>query len=385
MQNLCLPALLLSGVLGATALAAETAAPRLPAGPHMGWITGFDQLDRKQANAVAQRYAEARAAGMTLSRVQIDWAELEPTPGAYDIDALQEALDRAASEGDHIFFTLSTLDSEGLTLPEDLMTPEAHERPDIPLDSPDMLARLDGLMAWLVPELTKAGVWGLSIANEPDSPINEGYVDGAAAETFLIHAIDAAQRLDPDLAVMLTWTGGGYRHLPESFERITETSDMVAFNTYCLEQMLTVNGPADWEAQLNGWLEAVGDKEIFIQELGCPVGYGPNGAPNPEGIPATIGGSVDIQAEYLRWHLDAFATTPQLRGATVFQLLDWSPELSTFFTEVFYDGQNDWIGDRVHEWLGSSGICRWEDVSCGPAFDVWVSGMADLKAVRDRK
>jgi hypothetical protein len=80
-------------------------------------ITGFEALNETRAAIAAQSYAEARSAGASIGRVQIDWADLETAPGEYDAQALAELFDDPNLEGMNLVVLVSTLDSEGLTLP----------------------------------------------------------------------------------------------------------------------------------------------------------------------------------------------------------------------------------------------------------------------------
>lgn len=322
---------------------------------------------------------------MTLGRVQLDWGELEFAPGEFDRDTLREALAREGSGGRHVFVTLSTLDSEGLTLPADLMTDAGTKRRGTRLDDRAILNRLTAFLEWMVPELKRAGVFALSVANEFDSPMNDGIVDRGETMTFLKHAMDTANRLDPDLAVTVTYTGHAVRDNAAAVVELKAHADLLTFNTYCLTPMVTVNGLADWQATLTAWKAAAGDLPIMIQELGCPAGYGRDRSGPYAGRHSGIGASADTQEAYLAWHVERIMEDRQLLGATWFQLLDWSPALSRSFTAVFAEEGLDWLGQRVEEWLATTGLCRWSDLSCGSAWDTWLRAMARLADAREAR
>ncbi len=353
---------------------AQDPTPRLPDGPHMGYITGFDPLGPR-APQVAALTEEALAAGMSLGRVQVDWADLEPRPGRFEDRELRAALAEAATGGRHVFVTLSTLDSDALTIPGDLLGPDRLMKPGTALDDAEVLARLDAFLDRFVPVLTEAGVWGLSVANEFDAPLNDGDVGRTETLSFLKHAMAGAKSRDPDLAVTVTYSGGAaFNNASEIFE-LNTYSDIVTYNTYCLSPALEVVGPEQWHVSLDTWKEAAADLPIFMQELGCPVGYGPD--------ETGIGGALETQAAYVDWHIARIAEDPQLIGATWFQLLDWSPELSALYAKPLGDEGFDRLRARLEEWLATSGLCRWQDLSCGPAWDAWLSGMETIRAARE--
>ena len=374
MKQIVLP--LLAASLAAQPVLADPI-PRLPDGPHLGMIVGFDDPGPRLGQVQAL-WDQAVEAGMTVGRVQIDWSGLEPAPGQYDATEFRDALAFAERGGMHVYVTLSTLDSEELTLPADLIGPDGALNGGLRLDDPDVLARFDAFLAWFVPQLTEADIWGLSLANEFDNLINEGAVSADEVLTFLSHGMDTVRALDPDLAVTATFSGGAVTTLPDFTAALIDRADLVAYNTYCLTDWITVNGPAAWQSKLDLWKRFAGDKPIFLQELGCPVGYGALTSGPYAGEPTHIGGSRDIQADYVAFHMAAFAEDPQLRAATFFQLLDWSPEVTAHYgaaTEFTEEGE---IWFRLEEWLATSGFCRSEDLSCGPAWQVWLDGLATL-------
>ncbi len=107
--------------------------PRLPTGPHMGFIDGFDDLrpgadgiDRlSRANDLRET---AIAAGMTIARAQIDWRDLETSPGVYNLAELEAVVEYAGRGGVHVFLSISTLDIADLVIPDDLMGRDGNPR-----------------------------------------------------------------------------------------------------------------------------------------------------------------------------------------------------------------------------------------------------------------
>ncbi|MHA7820319.1 MAG: hypothetical protein ACX930_11795 [Erythrobacter sp.] len=352
------------------------AIPRLEAGPHLGMITGFDPLDTSQAAEATRRYAEARDSGASIGRVQIDWADLETSRGVYDAGALEEAFADPGLVGMNVYVLISTLDSDGLTVPAYLGDADGL-RGGLTFASPEVTGAFRDFLDWLAPELLGRNVWALSIGNEIDVPIGDGQAGEAAAQEFYETAFAHWNANYPDIATSITFTFGAEERVPQFFVAMRDASDLVTFNYYCLDANITVTGQAQWEADVARMKTAAGTREIFIQELGCPVGYG------PQGSAGEIGGSLDNQVRFFEYFGGVFASDPQMRAATMFQLYDWSPQLAAQFAEPIRDEGFPLLADRFEEWLVTVGLLRWSDSSERPAWQTWLNQLARVRAARD--
>ena len=369
--------------------APDEALPRLAPGPHWGVITGFDDLSARPGEPDRAARAEAlrgelAAAGESIGRAQLDWSELEPSRGVYDAAPLEAALAAVSSGGRAPYLTLSTLDSFDITLPAYLMDGDAALAPGLSLDSPEVLEAFDAFLDWLVPQLADQGVWGLSLGNETDVLVDDGIVDPQAALTFFTRGAERAKALDPDLAVTVTFTESADDALSMSFllDDYLAAFDIVAFNFYCSGEDFLVRAPAEWDAVIDRWLDLAEGKAIFIQELGCPAGYGDDGAGAPARPAGGLGASPEIQAAFFAHMAARFRDEPRLRAATAFQLFDWSPALAAQFGDILRDDGFGLAGDRFEEALATIGLCRWADATCRPAWDAFLEGVETLQDAR---
>lgn len=350
--------------------------PRLTDGPHLGMITGFDPLNAERSQQAALRYQQARASGATIGRVQIDWAELESAPGEFNTQALDDAFADPSLEGMNLVVLLSTLDSEGLTVPEYLVE-DGEFRDDLTLGSPEVVNAFTAFLDWLGPQLMQRDVWLLSIANEPKGPVEDGLATEQDAVTFYSAAMDRWNTAFPEIGITGTFTLSGPDGIPDFYEAVRSRSDIISFNYYCLSADIQVVGQADWQARIadmKGW---AGDREIFIQELGCPVGF------SPQAQPTSIGGSLTTQVAFFEIMGETFTTDPQFRAATMFQLYDWSPDLSKVFSGPLRDAGEEVIADRLEEWLATSGFLRWSDSFERPAWQTWLAQLERVRAARE--
>ena len=359
---------------------------RLSDGPHMGIIVGFDAL----VNGPYDRAARAEElmdiaanSGASISRIQVDWSELELAPGQYDEASLTQSLDEARARGQSVFVTLSTLDSEGLTIPSDFLTDEGNLRSGLELSSPKILQRFEQFLDWFVPILSQAEVWGLALGNEVDDPINEDRSLEMGALVFYETGRNRVKQLDPEIAVTVTLTIFSSNNLPWFTQSLHEFLDLATLNYYCLQSDFTVTGASQWDLDVETMKDTAGDLPIMIQELGCPVGYGDQGVGAVPQINNNMG-SPQIQKEFFEYFQTLFDEDPQFRAATVFQLYDTSPELAKMFGDLIRtDPSIDIFADRFEEWLATVGLCRWADGTCRPAWDTWIGTLEDQKSVRE--
>ena len=361
--------------------------PRLGDGPHLGMIVGFDPLTTDlydQPARVTELTSQAVAAGMNISRFQIDWSELESEIG-YEDEVLNDFLNTIRSSRLPAYVTLSTLDSGGLTLPDYLMDMDGVGlRPDLTITSPEVIQAFERFLNWFIPSLTEVGVWGISLGNEGDSLLEDGDVNSQDFITFFQAGLARVNSIDPDMSSSVTFTGGGYSNFPRETKAILEHSDHATVNFYCLDIGFQVTREPIWEAYLSDLKGNVGNKPIFFQELGCPAGYGDDGVGAPVRPPNGLSGSSTIQAEFVEYMGDVFISDQQFIGATWFQLLDWSPQLAEDFVSPIAM-ESPVAGALTEEWLATSGICRWADGTCRLAWDQWLMTLSDVRVERESR
>lgn len=358
--------------------------PRLSDGNHLGLIVGFEALSEAQQVRTDALLEANLAAGSEITRAQIDWAELEPAPGVYDRSVLLGALDDATRLGQQPFLTLSTLDTGGLTFPDDLLDDDGNLAEDRSLSDPLIIERLETFLAWLVPELAAYDVWGLAIANE-SSTLFEVF-DQSEITAFLQAGIAAVNELDENLAVTVTFVGDTQSGSPvERFVAdLVSDLDIVSFNYYCLSEELLATDRDRWESDFSTLEARAAGKPIFFQELGCPAGWSDTGG-DTQDRPETLNASANLQAEFFSYALAEITGREAFRAATVFQLYDWSPELVDSFVTSLFDPEepgNDLLIDRLSEWLGSTGLCRWADGSCRGSWEIYLDGVEEIAASR---
>ncbi len=318
--------------------------PLLAPGQHLGMITGFNpNQPAATADSTEARRAEARAAGMTVGRVQIDWPELEPAEGQYDEAALRDQLRELSEKGLQPFLTLPAYDSDGLVLPAYLAGKN--------IDDPELISRFKALMDWVIPMLKSEDGWGITIANEPDNFFAESPELAARIYTFLTETRHHIHVQSPEMAVTVTLNIGNMAASRTEMEVLRTGMDVVCFNLYG-SGLFPIDQPytaAEIQAEMDAVLDFAEGKAVIFQEIGMHS--------NTD----LLNSSEDIQAAFFDTFFARMQQEPLLRAAFIFQLVDWSPEAIAVFNTTFEEDVPQSFIDQYSAVLCSIGLIRYED------------------------
>ncbi|MGD1916809.1 MAG: hypothetical protein ACFCBV_11565 [Phycisphaerales bacterium] len=263
---------------------ADPAALPLRDGPriHLYVQEAYEAFPADITDAVADRYAELVDAGMDCSRHLLDWADLEPSPGVFDVDSLVEALDRRIAQGTpRQFVNITVVDSFGVeTAPryvQDLLAQGAR------WDDPRITGPFGDLLDAIVPEMVDRGVYMLGFAKEAG-----GYYENEPAQAdsfagFVQTAIDRTHAIEPRLATTVVFAGTEDASIPALMPII----DVATFNNYFYEIELDpsctilgeglplwrATGANPIPAMLDEMIAVSGDRLICIQEIGQATGW----------------------------------------------------------------------------------------------------------------
>jgi len=334
-------------------------------------IVGFEPPAPGTEATVQGHWDDAIAAGMDIGRVQVDWSELEPSPGVFVLDELEEDLQALEDDGLQIMVTLSTIDSLEYTMPADLVDPQQPLAlaDGMTFDDPIVTERFAALLDAVVPVVVEHGGFLITVGNEPDNHFEDNPAFAAEVAGFTAAAREHAATIDPTLAISMTLTYGSVDTYAVSTQ-ILDVVDVATFNFYCDGEGPDIAGTV--APRMAAMLEVAGNKPVVIQELGCHAGW--------DDMPTMLGTSPEAQAAFFEAVRDEMLAEPRLRAAYVFQLLDWSPALTDLFAaELLAGGFDQTTIDFFTESLGTLGLCRWSDASCRPAWDVVLDTLGALK------
>ena len=368
-----------AGTAACTALACRL--PVLAAGAHVGTWTSYEALPASLAATVEARLAEARGVGLSVGRVHVSWAQLEPAPGVFDLSTLQSGLGALTARGLAAHVLIETVDSDGLELPADLIdrsVPGDSYRlvGNRRLDDPMILARFNALLARVLPVLAAHRVFAISVANEPDnfyddySPTSaRGAAWGSALVGFLGNARTRIRAALPQAAVAMTVTQGALdKGFGTAVASLVAAGDVAIFNYYCQDLSFRVRPASQVPAQLDGIIAAAGGRKVVFQELGCPAGL----------LPSTIGASASAQAGFYQAVFAALSARPAVRAAFAFQLVDWSPALAATVGDAYRQAGLPALAAILEETLRTIGLVDYRTGVARPAWAAWLHAVDTL-------
>ncbi len=312
-------------------------------------------------NAVADRYAELVDAGMDCSRHLLDWADLEPTPGVYDVAGVIEALDARIDMGaPRQFVNITVVDSGGPeALPQyvqDLLAQGAK------WDDPRITGPFGDLLEAIVPAMIDRGVYMIGFANEAGGYYEDEPAAAASFEGFVAAAIDRTRSIEPRLSTTVVFAGTKDASIPALMPLI----DVASFNWYAYElevepacsffgealPLWRAAGPDGIPAVLDEMMRVSGDRLVCIQEFGQATGW--------KDRPTTLG---PLAGEALQSRvIEAFAEAVverqhRFRTVSLWTLNDHTPAGMRYLVDaILAEGLPQCYADNVAEIFGPTGI-----------------------------
>ncbi|MEO1270958.1 MAG: hypothetical protein AAFX99_22955 [Myxococcota bacterium] len=228
-----------------------------------------------------------------------------------------------------------------------------------------------------MPLIVEEGGWVLSIANEPEGYMEDYLDESPAVIAFFADAVEHAHTLDAGLPITVTLTGSPILEKHPVHDDVMELLDVATYNYYPLafNDIFALELRAPLEAYVSDDVDkliaAAMGKQVLIQELGCPAGYADGGLVNS---------TPEDQALFFRLFLDKMVNTPELRAAFVFQIVDWSEELSALYSAP--PGTEEALlptYDSLREWLETVGLITYADGTARPALDIVLDGIGQVR------
>lgn len=351
--------------------------PLLPDGNHLGMTVAYEPLPAGTEAAVNARRQDALAAGMRVGRVHVSWAELEPQPQQYDLAELRERLDLLQRDGLAAFVLVETIDSEGYSLPADLMDPDDGSKlaDGRAFADPLILARLHKLLDRIVPEMVSRKAWLLSVGNEPDNMLDDLGDDSPAGIAYWNNVVgftrsarDHVRRLEPRLPVTMTLTQRGLEVGRTLYGPLIDVVDVAAFNYYCQDRNWIVQDASVVRGEIAQMVGLAGGRNVVLQEVGCPSGYTDRAS--------VVRGTAEAQQRFLVAVANELRREKRLRAAFWFTMVDWSPELTRTFVTPIRDSGFPGLAAKYEETLRTWGLVRYEDGAPRPAWGAFLEGLA---------
>jgi hypothetical protein len=345
--------------------------PLLPEGQHLGYIEGFNPDNPPKLRKVMdEAFEESLRNGMKVTRIQMDWPDVEPIKGKFDQQELIDRLKYPHSKGLAIFLLLCTADTGDLNYPKDLLTEGGDKLArNMKPDDPMIVERYKRVLDWVIPIARKYGVYCISVGNEPDTHEEDNPTFMSHFIRFVAAVRDHAHTLDPDIAITYTSTCDPVLHPGREYAKdIVDSVDMLCFNIYGFGNRHGFDRKAT-EKAMDGMIALSEGKPIQIQELGC------SSIRNPDRIWRFHPSSPEIQREFFAWVYKKIKSTEQIRAAYIFQLVDHSPTVDKIYYDAFGSGMpKEWTRDLC-DWLKGLGLISFDTAEKKPAWNEFLRGL----------
>lgn len=280
----------------------------------------------------------------------VDWADLEPEPGRYTLEAFAQTLGALQRLGVQPLVNVTVGDIDDYNLPPELSDGAGGLAEGVALDDPAVVERFGRLLDRVVPLATERGVFLLGVGNEVDARLDgehtgerDAYVRFAQAARERVHATA------PQLAVGVTLTNRAVRERTATFRALRGAVDVVPFNHAPIRADFTVRDTGQVRADLREVVAAYGEGPVVVQELTCPSA-------------ASMGASEAWQRACFEHLFEEIAATPRVRFASVFTFQDFdAPTCAAVRQALFGDELGELppdLAERLADYLCELGVVR---------------------------
>ena len=143
-----------------------------------------------------------------------------------------------------------------------------------------------------------------------------------------------------------------------------DVSDAISYTYYHIDETGVLEASL-FPQVLDDLVGLAGEKQILFQEIGIPSGWATD---------TTIGGSVELQRQFVETLFPEMASHPQIRFWSFLTLGDWSDEQVAYFSEYYGIDTPEFI-----EYLGTLGLI-WNDGTPKPGYQEFLMGLGGCAA-----
>ena len=226
-------------------------------------------MDIKEVPAVSfdTAYSAAIAMGVRETSVSLDWELLEPTVGNY-VNTIPDIIDIFyPSQKGNLTLIIRPLDTPGLRYPSDL---------NGSFDNPAVIAAFDNFLTHLHSRLTLLNASGklkwIQVGNEIDADLGADPTKWAQWKTFFDAAKSRINMLWPGVEVssVIQFSALQNQSILEQYLTLLPNLDNATLTYYPLESNFTVGPPSTVATDFDLMVNAIPNKNIFLQECGYP-------------------------------------------------------------------------------------------------------------------
>ncbi|CAN5664912.1 hypothetical protein BH11ARM2_BH11ARM2_00200 [soil metagenome] len=207
-------------------------------------------------------WSEASKAGIRATTLALNWSQVEPKPGEYDLTWPKAAEGFYPGQGAQIGLVLRDLNTTRDERPLDLRA--------LPYDDPKAIQRWTGMADVMLGAMPKTTFSWIAVGNEVDGVLNDD-AKVASYARFLKAAFAHLRKTRPGVRLGTCLTFDGVKARATALKPILEAGDVAMVNYYLIDaakRPAKTQVPRDLDA-----MEAfAGKKPLLLTETGAPSG-----------------------------------------------------------------------------------------------------------------
>lgn len=284
--------------------------------------------------------------GVRMYHADATWAALEPTPGTYQTDKLDNALKLAQKYKLDIALTIRTIDTNVMALPPDLVGRTTSD--------PVVISRFNALLTALAPIMNSNVRW-VHFGNEVNLYFVSRPAELPAFQTFVAAAAARLKALKPGVSTGVVFAYPGFRATDQYVKPLIPSVDHVAFTYYPIKADYSMYDPSVAAADIAEMVAGAAGKPLLLTEIGYT-----SKAPSSTGTSA--------QRTFYSNALNAIAKySGKIVGASFITLNDPPPSIVASLTSYY-----GILAPNFEAYLAGLGLADSIGVA-KPAYSVWVT------------
>jgi hypothetical protein len=209
--------------------------------------------------------AHAKAAGMQVVSLKLDWDDVEKTPGAFDSPWPKIANLYYPRQNVQVSLRLATLDTNRNRIPPDLRGK--------PFNDPEVIARFNQFLDWVFNQMPDVKLAELSVGNEVDGVLGANAAQWKEYTEFFAAVRKHARQKRAGLKVGVSIMFGGHVGKAAGYAAaINEQADSVMVSYYPLTPGFKVREPRVVHDDFDAICKMYPGRVISFVEAGYPSG-----------------------------------------------------------------------------------------------------------------
>jgi hypothetical protein len=204
----------------------------------------------------------AISAGSNFMVIETSWAQLEPSPGSYNLSSISDQVSWAALLNQNAVLTIKTIDTTARAIPSDLATTA--------WNSSTMISRWQNLLKAVLPTLNSHIKW-INLGNEVDPYLTSYPAELSPFAYFIQTGQNTIAATNPSISTGVVFSFDSYHLNNGVFLALNGQMKHIAFTYYDANSAVATavqRSPADVPYDFADMVTAAGTKPLILTEVG---------------------------------------------------------------------------------------------------------------------